>query len=49
MNKRLSIRLVKQLADKLKEMSVERGTSMNSLISQILWDFIENYYKEIRG
>ncbi len=45
MIKRLSIRLVPKLNEQLKSIALERGSSMNGLISQILWEFIDEYSK----
>lgn len=44
--KRLSIRLSPKLNENLKKLALERGSSMNGIISQILWEFIEKYYTE---
>lgn len=45
MYKRISIRLVKTLADDLKRIAKIRGLSVNSLISEMAWDFV-NSWKE---
>ena len=45
MHKRISLRLVSELADKLKEMAKERGLSVNALISEMAWSFVETWKK----
>ena len=45
MNKRLSIRIVDELAMALKVIAKKRGLSINSLISEMAWDFVDNWRK----
>lgn len=44
MYKRLSIRLVNQLSNDLMYIAKKRGLSVNALITEIAWDFVE-YWK----
>lgn len=49
MYKRISLRIVKELAKDLEAIAKKRGLSVNSLISEIAWDFVEiwkNKYKD---
>lgn len=41
MYKRISIRLVLALSEELKSIAKKRGLSINALISEIAWDFVE--------
>jgi len=41
MYKRISIRLVCTLSEELKAIAKNRGLSVNSLISEMAWDFVE--------
>ena len=43
MCKRISIRLVHSLSEELKAIAKERGLSVNSLISEMAWDFVEEW------
>ncbi len=43
MHKRISIRLVPDLSEKLKAIAKARGLSINSLISEMAWDFVETW------
>jgi predicted DNA-binding protein len=46
MHKRLTIRLVDELATNLENVSKKRGLSVNALISEIAWDFVESWKKK---
>lgn len=48
MNKRISIRLVASLADELYEIAKAKGLSVNSLISEMVWDFVEVWKEKYR-
>lgn len=39
--KRVSIRMVAELAENLSVIAKKRGLSVNSLISEIAWDFVD--------
>ena len=41
--KRMSIRLVTELAEELNRIAKKRGLSVNSLISEMAWDFVEDW------
>lgn len=41
MYKRFSIRLVDELAQELVQISKKRGLSINALVSEIAWEFVE--------
>lgn len=41
--KRMSIRLVDTLSKELSAIAKKRGLSVNSLISEMAWDFIEQW------
>ena len=43
MHKRLSIRLVNELAASLDVIARKRGLSVNSLISEMAWDFVDSW------
>lgn len=43
MYKRLSIRIVSALSEKLNDIAKERGLSMNALISEMAWNFVEDW------
>lgn len=43
MYKRISIRLVLGLSEDIKAIAKKRGLSVNALISEIAWDFVENW------
>lgn len=43
MYKRISIRLVYALSEELKTIAKARGLSINSLISEMAWDFVETW------
>ena len=50
MNKRLTIRLVNELAVYLEEIAKKKGLSINSLISEMAWEFVEDWkcnYKKL--
>lgn len=49
MYKRISIRLVASLLDTLKEIAHKRGLSVNSLISEMAWDFVEDWKSKYEG
>lgn len=49
MYKRISIRLVQELSEDLSIIAQKRGLSINSLISEMAWEFVESWkekYKE---
>lgn len=43
MYKRLSIRLVSDLSNDLSSIAQKRGLSINALISEMAWEFVENW------
>ncbi len=43
MYKRMSIRIVEDLAKDLNEIAKKRGLSVNSLISEMAWAFVEDW------
>ena len=43
MYKRMSIRIVYDLALALKEIAKKRGLSINSLISEMAWKFVDDW------
>lgn len=43
--KRVSVRFVDDLARNLKAIAKKRGLSMNALISEITWDFVDEWNK----
>lgn len=43
MYQRISIRLVASLSEDLKAIAKKRGLSVNSLISEMVWDFVETW------
>lgn len=43
MYKRISIRLVSSLSDELKNIAKTRGLSLNALITDIAWDFVDDW------
>lgn len=43
MYKRISIRLVDDLSKDLSTIAKKRGLSVNSLISEMAWDFVESW------
>lgn len=45
MYKRITIRIVSELSEKLKEIAKERGLSVNALISEMAWNFVEAWKK----
>lgn len=45
MYKRMAIRLVSDLFEELKKISIKRGLSLNALISEMAWDFVEDWKK----
>lgn len=49
MYKRISIRLIAALADDLKNIAKSRGLSVNSLISEMAWDFVDAWKKAQHG
>jgi|GEM_PF-3426926 hypothetical protein len=46
MYKRLSIRLVPALSERIKIIANERGLSVNALISEMAWNFVEAWEKQ---
>ena len=52
MFKRISIRIVNSLSEDLKVIARKRGLSVNALVSEMAWDFVEDWkrkYKEKKG
>lgn len=52
MYKRISIRIVPDLSENLKVIAQKRGLSVNSLISEMAWDFVEDWkikYENVRS
>lgn len=49
MYKRLTIRLVDDLATALKTAAHKRGVSMNMLVSSMVWDFITDFNEKNEG
>lgn len=45
MYKRISIRLVSELSSDLKAIAQKRGLSINALVSEMAWDFVEEWKK----
>ena len=45
MYKRISIRLVSELSSDLKAIAQKRGLSINALVSEMAWDFVEGWKK----
>lgn len=43
MYKRLTIRIVNELSTYLSAIAKKRGLSINSLISEMAWDFVEDW------
>lgn len=41
MYKRISVRIVSDLSDRLNIIARKRGLSLNALISEMAWDFVE--------
>mgnify|MGYP002618545491 CR=1 FL=1 len=48
MYKRFSIRLIFSLAEELEIIARENGLSINSIISKIVWDFVETWKTKYR-
>ena len=46
MYKRLTIRIVTDLSDDLNSIAKKRGFSINSLISEMAWAFVEDWKKK---
>lgn len=44
-NKRMTIRLVTTLAEKLSKISKQRGVSINALITEMAWQFVSEYQR----
>lgn len=42
-HKRISVRLVEELAVELISIAQQRGLSVNALISEIAWNFVEKW------
>lgn len=49
MYKRISIRLVASLSEDLRAIATERGLTLNALITDIAWDFVETWKKVRSG
>jgi len=45
MYKRISIRLTNELAEEMKAIAKKRGLSINALVSEMTWDFIQEWKK----
>lgn len=43
MYKRMSIRIVDNLAEDLNAIAKKRGLSVNSLVSEMAWSFVEDW------
>lgn len=43
MHKRMTIRIVEELAKTLQILAKKRGLSVNALISEMAWDFVEEW------
>ncbi len=43
MYKRITLRIISTLADDLNMIAKKRGLSFNSLISEMAWNFVENW------
>lgn len=41
--KRMTVRIVRKLSLHLSEIAKSRGLSVNSLISEMMWNFVENW------
>lgn len=48
MYKRLSLQIVSHLLEKLKAIAIERKMSINALISEMAWDFVEKWNEKFR-
>jgi predicted transcriptional regulator len=46
MHKRISIRLVDELAGYLVQIAKSRGLSVNSVISEMAWDFVDEWKEQ---
>lgn len=44
--KRMSIRLVPELAESIQKISKRRGISVNALITEMAWSFVESMKKK---
>ncbi len=44
--KRMSIRLVPELAESIQKISKKRGISVNALITEMAWSFVESIKKK---
>ena len=49
MYKRMSLRIVMDLAQDLEVIAKKRGLSVNSLISEMAWDFVENWKNKYKN
>lgn len=49
MYKRITLRIVDTLADNLKTIAKQRGISFNSLVSEMAWEFVENWNTKYRN
>lgn len=49
MYKRITIRIVNELSEYLNEIAQKRGLSINSLISEMAWDFVEDWKHKRRS
>lgn len=43
MHKRIALRLVNELSEKIISIAKSRGISINALITEIAWEFVENW------
>lgn len=48
MYKRLSLQIVSHLLDKLKAIAIKKEISINALICQMAWDFVEQWKEKFR-
>ena len=46
MHKRMTIRLVDELAESLQESAKKRGLSVNALITEMAWDFVDSWQSQ---
>lgn len=43
MAKRMTIRMVNSLAEQIQSIAEKRGISINALITEMAWDFVEQW------
>ncbi len=49
MYKRITLRIVTTLADNLKTIAKQKGISFNSLVCEMVWEFVENWNTKYRN